>query len=149
MESVDIWHDTPEFPPFAVSVYAFVHAFVDSACSRNPGQGGWAYQIEGQPVVSGAAPATTSDQIELLAAIKAIEGFARLNIKGVTLRLHSDSEYLAGAISSSFEREKNPSLWSRLSALTKSQGCEWVWLSRGDYRLSMVNTEAKRQACLL
>ena len=70
-----------------------VEIFTDGACSGNPGPGGWAaliFENDGERVVSGAAPHTTNQRMELMAAIEglaAIEGHRRV-------LLHTDSSYV-------------------------------------------------------
>jgi ribonuclease HI len=52
-----------------------VTIFTDGACRKNPGPGGWAavlmYQGR-QRVLSGSAPSTTNNRMELMAAIEGL-----------------------------------------------------------------------------
>jgi ribonuclease HI len=70
-----------------------VTIFTDGACRKNPGLGGWAailmYQGR-QGVLSGSAPNTTNNRMELIAAI---EGLNALKRPGA-VELFTDSQYL-------------------------------------------------------
>ena len=44
----------------------------DGACINNPGPGGWAWAVPGGAYASGAAPETTSERMELTAALQAV-----------------------------------------------------------------------------
>ncbi len=70
-----------------------VDIYTDGACSGNPGKGGWAAVLfyEGKKMeLSGAAPHTTNQRMELVAAIEALRA---LN-QPCEVTLYSDSAYL-------------------------------------------------------
>lgn len=74
-----------------------VIVYTDGACSGNPGPGGWGVILKhpatgGVKKLSGGAPSTTNNRMELSAAIgglRAIDAGKRLRV-----RLVSDSEYV-------------------------------------------------------
>ncbi len=52
-----------------------VEIFTDGACSGNPGPGGWAALIRNhgdERILSGGAPGTTNNRMEMTAAIMAL-----------------------------------------------------------------------------
>src|ERR687884_277617 len=64
---------TPESPPRARPE---VEIFTDGACSGNPGPGGWGAVLQYNSTVKelkGGAPLTTNNQMELTAAIEALD----------------------------------------------------------------------------
>jgi ribonuclease HI len=88
-----------------------VTIFTDGACRKNPSYGGWAailiYQGR-QRVLSGSAPSTTNNRMELMAAI---EGLNALKLP-CAVELFSDSEYLQKGIRNWLPR------WKKLGFLT-------------------------------
>ena len=116
--------------------------YIDGACSGNPGAGGWAMVLvtgAKRKIRSGGKQETTNQQMELLAAIKALE-FA---LKDAPLRIMSDSQYVVrgaeewlpgwkrnGWRTSSGKEVANISLWKRLdqarSARSASTKFKWV-----------------------
>jgi ribonuclease HI len=113
-----------------------VHA--DGACAGNPGPGGWAAIIvdgHDERVVTGAAPLTTNQRMELTAAIEAlaaIPGHRRVH-------LSSDSAYVvncfrdrwwerwerAGWLNAARQAVANRDLWERLLAQTRRHDVHW------------------------
>lgn len=122
--------DSPALPEVAV--------YADGACSGNPGPGGWAAIIidgDQERAVSGAAPRTTNQRMELTAAIEglaAIPGHRRVN-------LYSDSAYVVSCFRDEWWRrweragwtnaDKKPvanrDLWERLLAETRRHDVQW------------------------
>ena len=113
--------------------------YVDGACSGNPGPGGWAALIidgDEERVVSGAAPSTTNQRMELTAAI---EGLAAIPGRR-RIRLHSDSAYVVNCfrdrwyerwergrwVGSNKKPVANRDLWERLLAETRRHDVTWV-----------------------
>ena len=77
-----------------------VTVYTDGSCKPNPGPGGWAalLRFPGREVVlTGNAPQTTNNQMELQAAIAAIEYVSKLG-DACTIDLHTDSEYMRQGI---------------------------------------------------
>jgi len=116
-----------------------VTIYTDGACSGNPGPGGWAALLQfgrHELVLSGGAPLTTNNRMELKAAI---EGLRALK-KPCRVRLHTDSAYLQRAFTegwlakwqqngwrtSSKKPVENQDLWQELVALTKQHDVTWI-----------------------
>jgi ribonuclease HI len=117
-----------------------VEIFTDGACSGNPGPGGWGAILRYRGVekeLSGYAPATTNNRMEMTAAI---EGLAALT-RPCHVRLASDSQYLRDGITkwiAGWKRRgwrtagndpvKNVDLWQRLEAAMQPHRVEWEWV---------------------
>ena len=120
-------------------------AYTDGACSGNPGPGGWGVLLQakdGATVVKerelqGGAPATTNNQMELMAAITALETLARAS----TLTIVTDSNYVKNGITSwilGWKRNgwkiaakkpvANAELWQRLEAAQARHDVTWKWV---------------------
>jgi len=112
----------------------------DGACSGNPGPGGWGAILEFNGNVkelSGGAPATTNNRMELTAAIEALRA-----LKGpCVVELHTDSEYLRNGImqwihgwkrngwkTAGRKPVKNADLWQALEAETATHEIDWRWV---------------------
>lgn len=119
-----------------------VEIFCDGGCKPNPGPGGWGailrYPKKGTvKELSGAAPDTTNNRMELTAVI---EAFSVLKIP-CDVRVTTDSEYLANAFrqhwlenwkrkgwkTSTKEPVKNQDLWMRLDELCQKHTVTWHW----------------------
>lgn len=112
----------------------------DGGCEGNPGPGGWGAVLEyagRQRELSGGAPATTNNRMELSAAIEAL-GVLR---EPCAVTLWTDSQYLREGITrwlpnwksrgwrtTTKQPVKNADLWRRLDALTGSHRIAWRWL---------------------
>ncbi len=115
--------------------------YTDGACSGNPGPGGWGTLIEfadGQAhELGGRDKATTNNRMEMQAAIAALEFLLKFygesNLKGGSVILHTDSEYLKNGITKWIKGWKrkgwktsagkpvlNKDLWQQLDELTQS-----------------------------
>jgi len=71
----------------------------DGACSGNPGPGGWGAVLQYGGTVKelkGGAPITTNNQMELTAAIEALNALKR----PCEVELHTDSQYLKNGLNS-------------------------------------------------
>ena len=120
-------------------------AYTDGACSGNPGPGGWGCLMiarDGDTVVkqkdlNGGAAATTNNQMELLAAISALESLT----KPSRITIVTDSAYVKDGITSwihgwkkrgwktaANKPVKNEELWKRLDAATKTHDVTWQWV---------------------
>ena len=120
-------------------------AYTDGACSGNPGPGGWGCLMiarEGDTIVkqkdlNGGAPATTNNQMELLAAISALESLT----KPSKITIVTDSAYVKDGITSwihgwkkkgwktaAGKPVKNEDLWKRLDAATQDHQVTWQWV---------------------
>ncbi len=117
-----------------------VEVFTDGACSGNPGPGGWGAILRYDGVekeLSGGAPETTNNRMEMMAAIVALEALKRPS----RVRLHTDSTYLKDGITkwihawkargwktASKKPVKNQDLWQRLEAALAPHKVEWFWV---------------------
>jgi ribonuclease HI len=120
-------------------------AFTDGACSGNPGPGGWGVVLqarEGETVVkerelSGGAPETTNNRMELMAAISALEALERPS----TITLVTDSVYVMDGLTKwihGWKRNgwktaakkpvKNAELWQRLDGAQSRHTVAWEWV---------------------
>lgn len=112
--------------------------YTDGACSGNPGPGGWAAIITDgavERVVSGRAPHTTNQRMELQAVA---EGLAAVPA-GRRVHIHSDSAYIVnGFLERWWERwekngwqnsQKKPvanrDLWERILAEMRRHDVVW------------------------
>jgi len=122
---------SPEQPPILI--------YCDGACSK--GTGGYGILLMSgshQKEISGAAPATTSNRMELTAAIKALEALKKPSV--VTLR--TDSQYLCNAFNkrwiANWTRNQwtthrgtpvlNRDLWETLIVQTQRHQVTWEWV---------------------
>ena len=124
---------------------AELYAYTDGACSGNPGPGGWGVLLhakEGGAVIKerelkGGAAETTNNQMELMAAISALEVLDRPS----TLTVVTDSAYVKDGITkwihgwkkngwktAAKKPVKNADLWQRLEAAAKQHQVEWAWV---------------------
>jgi len=78
-----------------------IQIYTDGACSGNPGPGGWAARIlftnDQIKEIGGAAPETTNNRMELLAAIEALKFVQNMNYSE-SIYLVTDSEYVLKGI---------------------------------------------------
>ena len=118
-----------------------VEIYTDGACSGNPGPGGWGavlqYGNRTKELWGGEAEPTTNNRMELMAAIRALEGLTRRS----TVRLHTDSSYLRNGVTSwlagwkrngwktaSKQPVKNEDLWRRLDSAAGKHDVQWLWV---------------------
>ena len=117
-----------------------VDIYTDGACSGNPGPGGWGALLVfngHEKELSGGAPDTTNNRMELTAAIEALEGLSR----PCKVRLHTDSTYVKDGITSwihNWKRNgwrtaakkpvKNADLWRRLDEAIGRHEITWHWV---------------------
>jgi len=118
-----------------------IEIWTDGACSPNPGCGGWGAILkmgEREKEISGAVENSTNNQMEMLAALKALEQL-KFPCK-VTLR--SDSDYLCKGMqqdwvskwennnwqTSSGTTPKNLDLWRPLQEQDEKHEIEWKWV---------------------
>lgn len=118
----------------------FVEIFSDGACSGNPGPGGWGTILRSGSQLrelSGFAPETTNNRMEMLGAIAGLEALKR----PCRVRITTDSQYLVkgmtewihgwqkkGWKNSKKEEVLNRDLWERLLALCRKHQVEWAWV---------------------
>ncbi len=115
-----------------------VTVYTDGACSGNPGPGGWAAIIidsDEERVVSGSAPHTTNQRMELQAVaegLAAVPGRRRVHV-------YSDSAYIVNCFrerwwerwekngwrNSQKQAVANRDLWERLLAESRRHDVDW------------------------
>lgn len=117
-----------------------VSVFTDGSCSGNPGPGGWGVVYESKAkraTLSGFSKATTNNQMEMMAAIKAIEQLPA----DVDITIYTDSMYVKNGItqwikqwkvngwrSASNKPVKNQDLWVQLDAIQSEKNIKWEWV---------------------
>jgi ribonuclease HI len=128
-----------ESPHAAVSATVFT----DGAAEGNPGPGGYCalVRIPGRPnrEISGGAPQTTNNKMELTAAIVGLR--TAIDAGATDLTVVSDSEYLIKGMTrwlsawiandwQTTEKQpvKNRELWEQLAALARSRSVRWSWV---------------------
>lgn len=111
----------------------------DGSCIGNPGPGGWACLLRrgnATRELSGGIQDTTSNRMELMAAIEALRALKT----PCSIRLVSDSQYLKQGISKYLPRWKsrgwvksngeavlNQDLWDQLDQLAQKHQIQWEW----------------------
>ncbi len=116
-------------------------AYTDGGCRGNPGIGGWGVWLhygKRDKKLKGAEKNTTNNQMELLAAIKALEAIKSNEIK---IDLFTDSKYVMNGINqwivawkakawktANNKPVKNVKLWKRLEVLNKKHNVNWHWI---------------------
>lgn len=116
--------------------------YTDGACDPNPGgPGGYGILLiynEKRKEISGGFRSTTSNRMEVYAAIKALESLK----EPCRVTLHSDSKYLVRAMSKGWaqrwkdkdwwrnERDRaiNADLWDKLLSLCTTHQVKFVWV---------------------
>lgn len=117
-----------------------VIAYVDGACSGNPGPGGWGVLLQCNGVdqeIFGYELMTTNNRMELRAAIEAIKALK----KPCALHIYTDSKYLEmgitqwihqwiqkGWVNSKKEHVKNSDLWQELYNAVDKHQIIWQWV---------------------
>ena len=119
--------------------------WTDGACSKNPGEGGWAFVIQQQQKngkiqeihKSGYSDHTTNNIMEMTAAIKALENLPLDS----NVTLYTDSQYLQKGIELWIKNWKkknwktannkpvaNQELWKKLDQQNNLRKVQWVWV---------------------
>ena len=119
-----------------------VAVYTDGACSGNPGVGGWGVVIllkkNKKPVyLNGGQLKTTNNQMELMAAIRALAYFDN----STNVSLFTDSKYVKDGIESwianwkkngwrttSKKPVKNKELWVELDSQISKHNITWKWV---------------------
>ncbi|QJR19462.1 ribonuclease HI [Pelagibacterium halotolerans] len=112
----------------------------DGACSGNPGPGGWGAVLQYNGMVKelkGGMAQTTNNQMELTAAIEALNALKR----PCAVEIHTDSQYVKNGIqgwlhgwkrngwkTAAKKPVKNVELWQALDAATKRHTITWHWV---------------------
>lgn len=112
----------------------------DGACSGNPGPGGWGavLQFNGHvKELKGGAALTTNNQMELTAAIEALNALKR----PCKVELHTDSQYVKNGLTgwihgwkkngwrtAQKKPVKNAELWQALDDAVRRHRIDWHWV---------------------
>lgn len=123
--------------------------FTDGSCAINPGRGGWSFlafdTLGTVSVGCGCEESTTNNQMEIRAAISALEYVLTKEEKGLEVEVSTDSQYVARGITSWIENwkgnnwqtsqktpVKNKELWQLLDDLNKKVLPKWKWVKAHD-----------------
>ena len=118
-----------------------VAIYTDGACSGNPGPGGWGAILEyngHERTLSGGAPETTNNRMELTAVIEALKKLK----EPCVVELYSDSKYVIdalekgwvwgwkkrGCIKSDKKPALNVDLWETLLPLLQTHQVHYHWV---------------------
>lgn len=117
-----------------------VMIFTDGACKGNPGPGGWGVVLSFSghtKELCGGSFWTTNNEMELTAAIKALEALKM----PLPVRLITDSQYVVNGMTKYLSDWKargwrksdkkpvvNAEMWQRLDELAALHQVEWVWV---------------------
>lgn len=117
-----------------------VSIYTDGACSGNPGPGGWGAVLmykDRLRELSGGAPDTTNNRMELTGVIEALSTLT----EPCEVTLYSDSKYVTDAINKrwldswvakNWKKKdgavKNPELWQQLLPLLEKHRVTFVWV---------------------
>ena len=119
-----------------------IEAYIDGACSGNPGPGGWGVVVVRSDgtfhEISGSSQGdTTNNRMELQAAVELL---ARLPANAQA-HIHADSQYVVKGMTewmqgwkrnawrtSSKKEVQNIDLWLRLDALSWNKDLHWHWV---------------------
>ena len=139
-----------------------IKIYTDGSCIGNPGSGGWAAIIlngDKQDIISGRKKNTTNNQMELMAAIKALV-FLKKKQK---IRIYTDSNYVKEGITNwikiweknnwktaNKKKVKNIELWKKLNTLSNFHDIEWKWVKAhsGNPMNNMVDKLARKAALI-
>jgi ribonuclease HI len=113
--------------------------YTDGACVPNPGPGGWAALLRfstHEKTLTGSAPDTTNNRMELTAAVEALKALKR----ACQVEIFTDSEYLKRGITEwlpnwrrrGWKRKggalANVDLWQALEAALSQHTVTWHWV---------------------
>lgn len=111
--------------------------YTDGACSGNPGRGGYGVVLMSgshRKEISEGFRLTTNNRMELLAVIKGLEALRK---KGTSVKLFTNSQYVANAVNKGwvfdwerklFRKKKNQDLWIRFLELYRQHNVSLFWL---------------------
>ncbi|WP_417317063.1 ribonuclease HI [Emcibacter sp.] len=117
-----------------------VIAYTDGACSGNPGPGGWGVLLQSgthEKELCGGKRETTNNQMELMAAIKALNAIKF----SCHVTIYTDSTYVKDGITkwihnwknngwrtAAKKPVKNAELWQKLDKAIESHNVSWKWV---------------------
>ena len=121
-----------------------INIYTDGACSGNPGIGGWGVVIINNKKIiklNDGMMNTTNNQMELVAAINALEYFKTEQ----TITIYTDSKYVKDGITSWINKwkingwktankkpVKNKTLWIKLNNQIEKHNIIWKWVKGHD-----------------
>ena len=108
-----------------------IKIYTDGAYNPVPGQGGWAaVVVEGKQkrVFSGTAQKTTSNRMEITAAL---EGILKTKL-GAEVMVYTDSQYLFGCMARGWQRRANRDLWQQMDGAVSQRKVEWEWIDQSE-----------------
>lgn len=106
-----------------------IEVYTDGANNLVLRRGGWGAVIieNGQKrVLSGTSQKTTSNRMEITAALEGISQTPQ----GVELIVYTDSQYLFGCMAKGWQRRANRDLWEKLDILASQRHVHWQWIKR-------------------
>tara|TARA_B100001250_G_C19638306_1_gene717036 strand:+ start:357 stop:839 length:483 start_codon:yes stop_codon:yes gene_type:complete len=123
-------------------------AYIDGACSGNPGPGGWGLYLKAEnkngkilkiKELYGKDPHTTNNKMELTAAIKSLKNLEKES--GVIITIRTDSQYVRKGITEWLSKWKNNNwrtsnkkpvanqeLWQELDSMVSRHLVNWEWV---------------------
>ena len=113
-----------------------IEMYTDSACSGNPGPGGWGVLLRWnghEKQLSGGEAETTNNRMEMMAVIKGLEALK----KPSTVKLYTDSQYVQQGVTQWMKgwkakgwpaRIKNQDLWLAIDSLIQRHDVEFIWV---------------------
>lgn len=118
-----------------------IKIYTDGACSGNPGKGGWGAILlyKGhEKKISGSAPDTTNNRMELSAVIQALKAIKK---ESSPIVIYTDSKYVQNGITkwihswkkngwkgSNKKPVKNIDLWQDLDQESAKHDIDWQWV---------------------
>ena len=121
-----------------------INIYTDGACSGNPGIGGWGVVIINNKKIiklNDGMMNTTNNQMELVAAINALEYFKTEQ----TITIYTDSKYVKDGITfwinkwkingwktANKKPVKNKTLWIKLNNQIEKHNIIWKWVKGHD-----------------
>ena len=106
-----------------------IEIYTDGAYNPVLRQGGWGAVIladKRKRVFSGAVKRTTSNRMEITAAL---EGILQTPSSAEVV-LYTDSQYLFGCMTRGWQRRANRDLWEQLDAVVSQRKVQWGWMER-------------------
>ena len=117
-----------------------VDIYTDGACRGNPGPGGWAAILkygDKETIIQGAETETTTNRMELTAAVSALKKLKR----SCDIKITTDSKYLMDGVTTwlpnwktngwktaAKKPVKNEDLWRLLDELVTNHKISWNWV---------------------
>ncbi len=100
-------------------------AYVDGACSGNPGPGGWAVHFAGAGIEAfGGEDHTTNNRMEIVAATEALRRVA----PGAAVEIVTDSKLVVETMDGAWKRKSNIELWAALDAARAGKTVTFTWV---------------------